>query len=50
MNITVKTFWVCQYYTVGKGYYFTGYGILLHGLPVVVVLITQSNNDEEFRS
>ena len=28
-------------FTVGKRNYFTGYGILLHGLPVAVVLITQ---------
>ncbi len=33
--------------TVGKRNYFAGYGILLHELPVVVVLITQSNNNEE---
>ncbi len=32
--------------TVGKWNNFTGYRILLHELPVVVVLITQSNNDE----
>ena len=32
--------------TVGKRNYFTGYGILLHELPVVAVLFTQSNNNE----
>ncbi len=32
--------------TVGKRNYCTGYGILLHELPVVVVLITQSNNNK----
>ncbi len=31
--------------TVGKRNYFTGYGILLHKLPVVAVLFTQSNNN-----
>ena len=35
-----------QDHTVGKGNYFTGYGILLHELPVVAVLFTQSNNNE----
>ena len=32
--------------TVGEQNYFTGYGILLHELPVVAVLFTQSNNNE----
>ncbi len=32
--------------TVGKRNYFTGYGILLHKLPVVAALFTQSNNNE----
>ncbi len=32
--------------TVGKRNYFTSYGILLHGLPVVVILITQSMYNE----
>ena len=32
--------------TVGKRNYFTGYGILLHELPVVALLIIQSNNNE----
>ena len=32
--------------TVGKPNYFTGYRILLHKLPVVAVLFTQSNNNE----
>ncbi len=31
---------------MGKRNYFTGYGILLHELPVVAVLFTQSNNNE----
>ncbi len=34
-----------QYTTVGKRNYFTGYGILLHELPVVAVLFTQTNNN-----
>ncbi len=34
------------YFTVGKRNYFTGYGILLHELPAVAVLFTQSNNNE----
>ncbi len=33
-------------FTVGKQNYFTGYGILLHELPVVAVLFTQNNNNE----
>ncbi len=43
---------VCLYillefqHTVGKRNYFTGYGILLHELPVVSVLSTQGNNNE----
>ncbi len=32
--------------TVGKRNYFTGYGMLLHKLPVVAVLFTQRNNNE----
>ncbi len=32
--------------TVDKRNYFTGYGILLHELPVVAELFTQSNNNE----
>ena len=32
--------------TVGKRNYFTGYGILLHELPVVAILFIQSNNNE----
>ena len=35
-----------QGFTVGKWNYFMGYGILLHELPVVVVLLIQSNNNE----
>ncbi len=35
-----------SYLDYGKRNYFTGNGILLHKLPVVVVLITQSNNNE----
>ncbi len=34
------------YFTVGKRNYFTGYGILLHELPVVTVLFPKSNNNE----
>ena len=33
--------------TVGKRNYFTDYGILLHELPLVAVLLIQSNNNEE---
>ncbi len=36
--------WCCP--SVGKRNYFTHYRILLQELPVVVVLITQSNNNE----
>ena len=32
--------------TMGKRNYFTGYGILLHELPVVAVLFNQSNDNE----
>ncbi len=31
---------------VGKQNYFTGFGLLLHELPVVAVLFTQSNKNE----
>ena len=44
--LTSVYFSVSSTFTVGKRKYFTGYGILLHELPVVVVLITQSNNNE----
>ncbi len=37
--------WNTNPLTVGKRNYFKGYGILLHKLPVVVVLFTQSNNN-----
>ena len=33
-------------FTAGKQSYFTGYEILLHELPVVAILLTQSNNNE----
>ncbi len=40
-----------RYITVGKRNYFTGYGILLHELlAVVVVLFTQSNNVLELQN
>ncbi len=50
--------YICTYYTfccdfkklflftVGKRNYFTGYGILLHELPVVAILFIQINNNE----
>ena len=31
---------------MGKRNYFMGYGILLHKLPVVAVLFTESNNNK----
>ncbi len=31
---------------MGKRNYFTGYGILLHELPVVAILFIESNNNE----
>ena len=40
-----EVFFISQI-TVGKQNYFMGYGILLHELPVVAVLFTQSNNNE----
>ena len=51
--LTDKYYQACNYLqckveviTVAKRNYFTGYGILLHELAVVVVLFTQSNNNE----
>ncbi len=35
-------------FTVGKRNYFTGYGILLHEVPVVAMLFTQSDNNGIF--